>query len=78
MKLALNAIYENGTFRPIHRDSLKLLDGQQVQITVDDELEPETLQLAARVYDGLSPDQIDEIERISLQRSNFFGGRSAE
>jgi hypothetical protein len=30
------------------------------------------LELAARVYRGLRPDEIDEIERIALDRSQFF------
>ncbi len=31
------------------------------------------LSLAADVYAGLSPDQIDEIEQIALDRRDFFG-----
>ncbi len=40
------------------------------------ETEPESLKLATRVYDGLSDEDIDEIEQIALDRSNFFGTRS--
>ena len=32
------------------------------------------LALATRVYEGLSPNQIDEVECIALDRSHFFGG----
>lgn len=78
MKLAIDAIYENGTFRPIQRELLKLSDGQQVRITVEDESEPDVLRLAARVYEGLSSEEIDEIERIALNRGDFFGGRSVD
>ena len=31
------------------------------------------LELAARVYRGLSAEEIDEIEKIVLNRSNFWG-----
>ena len=40
------------------------------------ETEPESLKLATRVYDGLFEEDIDEIEQIALNRSNFFGTRS--
>ena len=42
------------------------------------ETEPESLKLATRVYDGLSDEDIDEIEQIALNRSNFFGTRSVD
>ncbi len=78
MKHAIDAIYENGTFRPIQRDAVAVADGQRVRITVDDEWEPESLRLAVSVYDGLSDNDIDEIERIALDRGNFFAIRGAD
>ena len=33
------------------------------------------LSLAAQVYEGLSPDEVDEIERLALDRSHFFARR---
>ena len=42
------------------------------------EIEPESLKLATCVYDGLSEEDIDEIEQIVLNRSNFFDIRSTE
>ena len=32
----------------------------------------EILRLAAEVYEGLSPDDVDQIERLALDRSHFF------
>ncbi len=32
----------------------------------------EIMNLAAQVYEGLSSDEIDEIERMALDRSHFF------
>ena len=78
MKHAIDAIYENGTFRPLRRDAVPIADGRRVLITVDDESEPEALRLAMSVYDGLSAKDIDEVEQISLDRDNFFGTRSAD
>ena len=78
MKHAFDAIYENGTFRPIRRDEVAIADGQRVRLTIDDECEPQALRLATGVYDGLSDDEINEIERISLRRGDFFGAGSAD
>jgi predicted DNA-binding antitoxin AbrB/MazE fold protein len=78
MKRSIDAVYENGAFRPLHPDALAVSDGQRVRITVDDGLEPDLLRLAARVYDGLSAQDIEDIENIALDRGNFFGTRSAE
>jgi len=76
MKQAIDAIYENGAFRPIQRGALAITDGQRVRITVDDGCEPEALRLAMTVYDGLSDNDIDEIEQIALDRRTFFGTRN--
>lgn len=78
MKHAIDAIYENGTFRPIQADAVAIADGQRVRITVDDDGEPEALRLAMTVYDGLSDDDNDDIERIALDRENVFGSRNAD
>jgi len=72
MKQTIDAIYENGTFRPLERDAVSIPDGQRVRLTVEDECEPEALRLAMNVYHGLSDKDIDEIERIALDRGNFF------
>ena len=34
------------------------------------------LSLAAKVYEGLSDQEIDEIEKIALDRSHFFRDRT--
>lgn len=78
MKHAIDAIYEHGTFRPLRPESITVADGQRVRITIDDQSEPEALQLAGHVYEGLSDEEIDEIERIALDRSDFFGARTPD
>lgn len=74
MQQTLDAIYENGVFRPL--ESPEIPDGQQVRLIVESPSElmiEDLLDLAAQVYEGLSDEQIDEIERIALDRRSFFG-----
>ena len=78
MKQVIDAIYENGTFRPIQPDAIGISEGKLIRITVEDETELEALKLATCVYDGLSDEEIDEIEQIAFDRSNFFGTRSVD
>ena len=40
------------------------------------EAKQESLKLATCVYDDLSDEDIDEIEQIAFDQSNFFGTRS--
>jgi predicted DNA-binding antitoxin AbrB/MazE fold protein len=67
MKQTLDAIYENGVFRPL--TSPEIPDGQPVKLIVQMAYEvtpDDMLQLAARVYEGLPVEDIDEIENIAL------------
>jgi predicted DNA-binding antitoxin AbrB/MazE fold protein len=74
MTQTCEAIYENGLFRPLAPAPEGLSEGQKVRLVV--EAKPvDVIDLAVHVYDGLSEEDIDEIERIALDRSNFFSGR---
>ncbi len=75
------ATYENGALRL--RQSLALEEQQRVWVLVLPVTEPtpdfpetippnEILRLAAQVYEDLSPDDVNEIEHIALDRSRFF------
>ena len=77
MTQTVEAIYQNGVFRPLSPVSDEISEGKTVKITIDDKkLSPEEyLELAGKVYEGLSDEDINEIERIALDRSNFFGDR---
>ncbi len=73
MKSTVEAIFENGVFKPVERPEIP--EGEHVQLTVEIAARPQhedPLELAARVYRGLRPEEIDEIERIALDRSQFF------
>jgi predicted DNA-binding antitoxin AbrB/MazE fold protein len=78
MKQSIDAVFERGMFRPLQRDAVRVADGQRVRITVDDDSEPQALQLLAGVYDGLAEAEIAEVERITLDRGNFFGTGSEQ
>lgn len=73
----IEAIYQNGIFKPLQPVSEEIEDGKKVELTVTEKrLSPdEMLDLASQVYRGLSEEDIEEIERIALDRSNFFGDR---
>jgi predicted DNA-binding antitoxin AbrB/MazE fold protein len=77
MKEAVDAVYENGVFKPLKPPSLS--DGQLVRLEIETALEVDShdlLELAAKVYEGLSDQQIAEIEKIALDRQDFFGDRT--
>jgi predicted DNA-binding antitoxin AbrB/MazE fold protein len=78
MQHAIDAIYENGMFRPVPGEQLSITEGRRVRITVEEEPEPSALQLALQVYDGLSETEIAEIEEIALDRSTFFSQRNPD
>jgi predicted DNA-binding antitoxin AbrB/MazE fold protein len=68
----IKAIYENGVFRPLTEPDVPIEEGEQVSLTVESDLTPEEItRLAASVYEGLSSEEIDEIEKIALDRSFF-------
>jgi predicted DNA-binding antitoxin AbrB/MazE fold protein len=73
MRETINAIYENGVFKPYKRPDIS--DGQSVRLIVESISETpaeDMLELAAQVYNGLSSQDIDEIEQIALNRRDFF------
>ena len=77
MRQTLDAIFENGTFRPLSNAPLPLSPGQRVRLIVETPVEAgaDVIELAAQVYEGLSDDQVDEIEQIILDRRDFFQDR---
>ena len=71
----VDAIYEDGAFRPLESDSIALEDGALVRLTVEpvpSDAGSNVLDLAANVYADLSDEEVAEIERIATDRSNFF------
>ena len=67
------AIYEDGVLKPVQ--PLNISEGQHVRLEIDDPSEEDPddlLELAAMVYDGLTGDEIDDIERIATERRDFL------
>jgi predicted DNA-binding antitoxin AbrB/MazE fold protein len=76
MTQTVEAIYEHGTFRLLESPHVLLQDGQHVRLTVEtEEMLNDLLTLAEQVYAGLSDQDIDDIERIALDRQSFFTDR---
>jgi predicted DNA-binding antitoxin AbrB/MazE fold protein len=72
VKATVEAVYQDGVFRPAHRPDLP--DGERVRITVETVGLPkpdDILGLAAHVYQGLSAGVIDEIEEMARHRPFF-------
>jgi len=71
------AIFEKGVFRPLSSLEIVIPEGQRVKLIVEPiEFPDNILKQATSVYDGLSEEQINEIEQIILSRENFFKGRN--
>ncbi len=72
VKSSVDAVYQDGVFRPV--SSPELPDGERVRLTVE-RVAPakpdDILRLASRVYEGLSPQDIDEIEDMARHRPLF-------
>jgi predicted DNA-binding antitoxin AbrB/MazE fold protein len=71
VRATVEAIFEDGVFKPVERPEIP--EGEHVQLTVETAERAggeDPLELAVRVYRGLRPEQIDEIERIAIGRSD--------
>lgn len=77
MTQTLEAIFKDGGFKPVDSGSLPFSEGQRVKLTVEvpSDNEDNLVELAGRVYEGLSEKDIDEIEGLALDRANFFHDR---
>ena len=74
---SVEAVYENGAFRPTDPLDAQLAEGQHVHLSVrvdamDAEGDP--LAMLTNFWDGLSEEEIIEIESIMLDRSNWHTG----
>jgi len=75
MTKKVDAIYENGTFRPIGDAEIMLPDGTRVRLSVEplgSSQNDDVLNLAASVYAGLSEEEIADVEQIATDRTQFF------
>ena len=75
MEQVVEAVFENGSFKVVDSSTLHLSEGQKVKLTVEEPLLPkdDPVELLTKMYEGLSEQEIDEIEKIILDRRDFFG-----
>lgn len=75
MKQIFDAVYQNGVFKP--KQIPEISQGQKVRLIVETlpKSNPNILDLATKVYDGLEESQVDKVEQIALDRGDFFGGK---
>lgn len=69
----VNAIYENGMFKPL--EEIRMVNGQKDKLIIEtDDVSSasDILESAADVYAGLSNEDISEIEGIAFDRKDFF------
>lgn len=73
----IEAIYQNGMFKPIKPISEEFEEGAKVKLIVEAENKETNpiMKIAENFYEGLSEEEVNEIEKIALDRSNFFGER---
>jgi predicted DNA-binding antitoxin AbrB/MazE fold protein len=74
MRETLDAVYRKGVFKPAKRPNLP--EGKKVRITVESGRRPrkqDILELVARVLEGLSEEEIEQVGKATLDRRDFFG-----
>ena len=72
MRQTIKARYHDGVLQPL--EPLALANDAEVQVTVDTEMAvsaEEILRRAARVYQGLTAEDIAHVEAIALDRQHF-------
>jgi len=72
VKGTVEAVFQDGVFRPLRRPDLP--EGERVRLIVESMAQGspiDVLELATRVYEGLSPRDIDEIEEMARRRTFF-------
>ena len=72
MKATVEAVYEDGVFRPVSRPDLA--EGERVRLVFERADRPspdQVLRLAAAVYRGASPEDLAELDEMSRRRELF-------
>jgi predicted DNA-binding antitoxin AbrB/MazE fold protein len=76
MEQVVEAIYERGVLRPL--TPINLTERQRVNLRInvlDRQAALKIIEQLGKVYEGLSDQDIADIEAIALNRSDFFGKR---
>ena len=73
MRQTIKARYHDGVLEPL--EPLALTDEAEVQVTVETTAAvsaEEILQRATQVYQGLTAEQVTQVETLALNRRHFF------
>jgi predicted DNA-binding antitoxin AbrB/MazE fold protein len=73
MRQTVRARYHDGILEPL--EPLALADETEVQVTIESAATvgaDEILKRAGQVYQGLTPEQVAQIEALALDRRRFF------
>jgi ketosteroid isomerase-like protein len=64
----LDAVFKDDSFKPLDNCSLPFAEGQRVKLTVETpaETQDDLIELAAQDYDGLTEEEVDEVERRAI------------
>jgi hypothetical protein len=75
-RVELEAVFQGGVFRPLTAPGIA--EGAHVHLFIEPALAPvDAVELAGRVYDGLTPEEIASLETLALDRAHFLGDRPA-
>ncbi len=75
----LDAIYENGVFRPLHPVGQEIKEGEKVALRVYSvSAALKALEELTHIFDGLPEEEIQEIEKIALRRIRSRGLQQAD
>ena len=71
MARTVEAIFEEGVFKPL--SPLNISEHKRLKLIIEDESEEpsDILSLASMVYNGFSPEDIVDIEKVVLDRTHF-------
>lgn len=71
MSKSVEAIFEKGVLRPI--TPLNIPEHKRLHLIIEDEAEEpaDVLSLASAMYNGFSTADIEDVEKIALDRSRF-------
>ena len=71
MAKTVEAIYEDGVIKPLI--PLNIPEHKKIRLTIEEDSRElsEIISLASMVYDGFSSEDIEDVERIVLDRNHF-------
>jgi predicted DNA-binding antitoxin AbrB/MazE fold protein len=71
MAKTVEAVFEGGVLKPV--SPLTIAEHKRVTLIIEDEPEEpsDILSLASMVYNGFSPEDIEDIEKVVLDRTHF-------